>query len=163
MIDGQIKDAENQLTFALADNGSNRLGNTVFTLRSIVSGNRFTYRIKRAKQRIGDEWVNTNRLYVSVLAGSDNESDYRFLGTIFDDNGTQKYRHAKKSDVSGESPSNIAFEWWFRVSTSGNTSLLNQVEFWHTGRCGRCGKHLTVPESVSSGLGPECAKKTASM
>jgi hypothetical protein len=27
----------------------------------------------------------------------------------------------------------------------------------HAGRCGRCGKTLTVPESKATGLGPDCA------
>jgi hypothetical protein len=31
----------------------------------------------------------------------------------------------------------------------------------HEGRCGRCGRTLTVPESIESGIGPECAKKMA--
>jgi hypothetical protein len=26
----------------------------------------------------------------------------------------------------------------------------------HEGRCGRCGRTLTVPESIESGFGPEC-------
>jgi hypothetical protein len=29
----------------------------------------------------------------------------------------------------------------------------------HEGKCGRCGRKLTVPESVKSGFGPECAGK----
>lgn len=28
-----------------------------------------------------------------------------------------------------------------------------------TGRCARCGKRLTDPESVARGIGPECAKQ----
>lgn len=28
----------------------------------------------------------------------------------------------------------------------------------HEGKCGRCGRELTVPESIESGIGPECAK-----
>jgi hypothetical protein len=30
------------------------------------------------------------------------------------------------------------------------------LEFWHEGRCGRCGRRLTVPDSIASGYGPEC-------
>jgi hypothetical protein len=29
---------------------------------------------------------------------------------------------------------------------------------WHEGSCARCGKKLTVPESIESGFGPECVK-----
>ena len=32
------------------------------------------------------------------------------------------------------------------------------LEVWHEGRCGRCNRALTVPESIASGIGPECAK-----
>ena len=28
---------------------------------------------------------------------------------------------------------------------------------FHDGKCGRCGRKLTVPESIQSGLGPVCA------
>jgi hypothetical protein len=31
------------------------------------------------------------------------------------------------------------------------------VEVWHEGHCMRCGRALTVPESISTGLGPVCA------
>jgi hypothetical protein len=28
----------------------------------------------------------------------------------------------------------------------------------HEGKCGRCGRLLTVPSSIESGIGPECSK-----
>lgn len=31
------------------------------------------------------------------------------------------------------------------------------LQIFHEGRCGRCGRVLTVPESVETGFGPECA------
>lgn len=38
--------------------------------------------------------------------------------------------------------------------------LPNCVEVMHVGKCSRCGRKLTNPESISIGLGPECMKKT---
>jgi hypothetical protein len=35
------------------------------------------------------------------------------------------------------------------------------VEIWHEGRCCRCGRRLTVPESIYAGIGPDCAGKMA--
>jgi len=29
---------------------------------------------------------------------------------------------------------------------------------FHEGACGRCGRTLTVPESIASGFGPECIR-----
>jgi hypothetical protein len=34
-----------------------------------------------------------------------------------------------------------------------------EMEVEHSGHCGRCGRLLTVPSSVQSGLGPECQSK----
>jgi len=36
-----------------------------------------------------------------------------------------------------------------------------QMDVHHEGRCGRCNRKLTVPESIENGLGPECAGKMA--
>lgn len=36
---------------------------------------------------------------------------------------------------------------------------LSRLQVWHEGRCGRCGRKLTVPSSIETGLGPECAGK----
>jgi hypothetical protein len=35
------------------------------------------------------------------------------------------------------------------------------MELWHEGRCGKCGRALTVPESIESGLGPVCESREA--
>jgi hypothetical protein len=32
------------------------------------------------------------------------------------------------------------------------------VEVWHEGKCGKCGRALTVPSSILTGIGPECSK-----
>ena len=40
-------------------------------------------------------------------------------------------------------------------------ALPEGYEARHEGRCARCGRALTVPESIDSGFGPECARKVA--
>ena len=37
-------------------------------------------------------------------------------------------------------------------------SLYPTVKVFHSGKCGKCGKKLTTPESIKSGLGPYCSK-----
>lgn len=119
-------------------------GNARFTLVSGKTGTRFTYRV-RASECGRFRWVN-------LLTGPDNDSSYEFLGTIFEDGS---YRHGKRSRVAGEAPSAVAFQWFFDVVASG--MVPSTLEFWHEGRCGRCGRVLTVPESIATGFGPECA------
>ena len=38
-------------------------------------------------------------------------------------------------------------------------TLQDFVEIWHEGKCGKCGRPLTVPSSIENGLGPSCLKK----
>lgn len=126
-------------------------GNSTFTLVSKKTGARFTYRVR------GKENVR----FVSVLTGSDNEGDYAFLGTIFlDPRSIPAYRYGKKSSKIGlDAPSSRAWSWFYQ-QTFVVGGMHPFLEFWHSGRCGRCARRLTVPESIASGLGPECAGRS---
>lgn len=129
-------------------------GNATLTLLSRASGTRFTYRI-RVKR--GQSPADTP-LFVGVLTGPENESHYDFLGTIFPDGRTTvpPYRHGMRSRISREAPSAKAFAWFWRATEAGHVP--ESVEVWHEGKCGRCGRKLTVPESIEAGIGPECAQ-----
>ena len=121
-------------------------GNALFTVQNTATGNRFTFKVRKPDE--------SKPHFVSVLTGSDNESSYSFLGTVFD---PHHYRHGRRSRISEDAPSARAFDWLFRQLSAGR-SLPPQVRVCHCGKCGRCGKTLTVPESVDSGFGPECIK-----
>lgn len=138
-------------------------GNAYATIRSKKSGTRYTYRFQAAPNP--NLTRDTRPIFVSVLNGDDNESDYRFFGTIFISAETKQileYKHSRKTRITEEAPCVKAIRWVLGNIRRGGTALenpsnfLHQVEVWHEGRCGRCGRKLTVPESVSSGFGPEC-------
>lgn len=135
----RITDATEAIEFMLA-------GNAHLTLRSGKTGTRYTYRVKRAKDK--PLW------FVSTLYGSDNVSDYRYLGVIRD----HEFMFTQKSKQLMSSPQFIAFQWALRQLIERG-EVPAQLEVWHEGRCGRCGRLLTVPESIASGIGPECAKR----
>lgn len=119
-------------------------GNATFTLRSRRTGTRFTYRVRRSE--------DGNIQFVSVLTGADNESSYSYLGYIRRD----VYFHGgNKARLAVAAPSNVAFTWVWKKLVQG--ILPDELEIWHEGRCGRCNRKLTVPESISTGFGPECA------
>jgi hypothetical protein len=123
-------------------------GNATLTVRSARSGARFTYKISEGN-------ANSPRkplYFVRVLNGPDNESNFGYLGYIKDNT----FIHGKEKAVAKEdAPSVVAFRWSFSQIMCG--TLPAELEIWHEGRCGRCGRKLTVPESVATGLGPECA------
>lgn len=125
-------------------------GDARFTIVSPKTGSRFTFRVQRSKDE-GDD-----RCFVKVLTGPDNGGDYAYLGTIFAAAvSVGSYVHGSRSRISREAPSAQAFAWFWRKLAFGAPAC----EVWHLGRCGRCGRDLTVPESIASGLGPECAKR----
>lgn len=141
------RDEQRQLTGSLARFVLG--GNATFTVVSKKTGVRFTFKVRAAK---GDG--DNLPYFVMVLTGSDNEQDYSFLGTIFADGN---YRHGRKSVIGQTAPSACAFQWlWQHIE---DPALSDKIEFWHEGRCCRCGRKLTVPSSIEAGIGPECAGK----
>lgn len=120
-----------------------KAGRAVFTLVNEDTGNRYTYRVKKHKRK--------SLYFVSVLTGSDNVNDYTYIGCIFGSD----FRKTKRSRVTEDAPSFKVFSWFM----SNIDKLPSQVKVYHENRCGRCGRALTVPESVRNGFGPECIKK----
>jgi hypothetical protein len=124
-------------------------GKSTFTIRNVNTGNRFTYKFTRKKTlKEGEEDV----VFVKVLNGSDNTSDYTFIGTVF---GKSIFKHSSKSQFGADTQSSKAIGWVVK----NLQSLPQGIEVWHEGRCARCGRKLTVPESIESGFGPECGSR----
>lgn len=128
-------------------------GNATFTIRNPATGTRFTYRARRPD----DAQPGKERpIWMSLMNGPDNEDSFQFIGTTWPANpGLTPIRQSKKSKVSTEAPSFRALEWVLRNLLS--QAHMDKIEVWHEGRCGRCGRKLTVPESVQRGFGPECS------
>ena len=142
----KITNPEHALKFLLA-------GNAHVTFVSHKTGARFTYRVS-APNRKGDDKSGPVTHFVSVLTGPDNSSSYEYLGCIYE--GQRAYMHGRKSRVLQDAPSAKAFAWVWTRLVSGR--LPENVDVYHEGKCGKCGRRLTTPESCERGLGPECAK-----
>ena len=124
-------------------------GNATGTLVNHSSGNRFTYRFST----INLEDPQQTRTFVHLLNGPDNESDYVYMATIFPEH---RLRITKKSSVTADTMSFRALFWFLR---NQREELPESLEFLHSGKCGRCGRKLTTPESIRIGLGPVCASR----
>ena len=124
-------------------------GNATVTLRSQKSGTRFTFKI-----RANDD---ATAFFVGLLNGPDNESNYAYVGRIAGERFWQGRKVSKPGDVGCDAPSSKAFAWAWRAIAQG--VMPDQLEIWHEGQCGRCGRKLTVPKSIASGFGPECITK----
>lgn len=139
---GNIPDADTALRFITA-------GNATFTIRSRKTGTRFTYKVRATEDKA--------MLFVSLLSGPDNETAYQYFGNIRTRN--RSYWHGKKAKISEAAPAAKAFAWTWHALVTGKKP--DSLEIWHEGRCGRCGRKLTVPESIATGFGPECAGRLA--
>jgi hypothetical protein len=122
-------------------------GNATFTLESLKTGTHFTFRVRKPE----DKAV----AFVQLLAGPENTADYNYLGYIKTRSG--EYRHGgKKTNISTDAPSAKGFDWFWKHI---DHLPADAVKFHPSGKCCRCGRKLTTPESVERGIGPECAGK----
>ena len=132
----QVTEASQALKLMMA-------GNARVTIVSPKTGDRYTYRVRQSK----DGQVH----FVQLMMGSNNETDFQYIGLIGRDG---QPRLTKASHVNADSKCWRAFTFTYAHLRAGSLP----VEFWHEGRCCRCGRTLTVPESIESGIGPECSK-----
>lgn len=138
---GELSSANDALRFIFG-------GNATFTIRSAKTGTRYTYKIRQPG--IGKPF------FASVLSGQNNETDFDYIGFI-----PAATRDVLVAGAKGkpDAPSFKALAW--TVSQLATKARIpEQLEVFHEGRCCACGRKLTTPESILSGIGPECAKKT---
>jgi len=126
-------------------------GRAVVTIANVETGNRFTYKVKRME---GDDGVV--RYFINLLRGPDNEDDYSYMGMMVEGQGRGMIT-TRASKVTERAVSFQAFNWVLAALRADR--LPEKIKIYHEGRCGRCGRRLTVPESIEMGLGPECAKR----
>ena len=134
-------------------------GHATFTVVSRRTGTRYTYKLSLPKAQEGSKYPAPDPVFgpffAKVLTGPENTNDFEFFGTVrVNPDGRLGLTHSNKARISATAPSVIAAGWFLRALDRG---ALEQVEVFHTGRCSRCGRPLTVPESVATGLGPICA------
>jgi hypothetical protein len=152
LIPGQLTSPQAARAFLLG-------GHAVVTLVSKKTGTRFTYRVSAVP---GPSRVNSlpeYAFFVSVLSGPENTADYAYIG-LWKPEERRFFRTAKSRVKSDDAPSFAAFRWMLRALFAHDfDSLPAELEVWHQGSCGKCGRPLTVPSSIASGIGPVCAEK----
>ena len=151
MSNPRFADAHKALAFMSA-------GKAVVTFVSGKTGTRFSFRICRPndEDEHGHKKPDNGFRFVSVLTQSDNTDPraYAYIGFV-KPNGV--FFYGNKSRIGEKAPSVQAFKWGWQKLQQG--ILPEALSIFHEGRCGRCARLLTVPASVVSGFGPECAGK----
>jgi len=127
-------------------------GKAIFTVKNTDTGNRYTYKVKL--NEFGDGY------FVSVFTGTRNCNwrHYSYIGMLRRRGAEWLFYTTKKSYIKVKAcePRFRGFVWcWNKLL---NNSLPEKVSIYHEGMCCKCGKKLTVPESIEAGIGPVCAK-----
>lgn len=134
--------AQDLLAFMLA-------GKAIFSVRSLTTGNHFTYRVKPPR---GD---STGDVFFVELRGSD--SIFRYMGNIVVQD--QRFILTRRTPAyMKDHPATVGFSYLYRWLVE-RSAIPDQVEVYHEGKCSACGIALTHPESIRRGIGPECRKK----
>ncbi len=128
-------------------------GKCEVTIKSLQSGNHFTYNLKRKESTM----EGTKYIYFVNVQKKGGDSVY--AGIVFYDerNDVFCFNQGKKGQMGINNTEIKALIYVMNKLHYGHHHI--DVEIYHCGKCGRCGKKLTTPESILTGLGPECARK----
>lgn len=126
-------------------------GKALLTLSNTKTGSHHTYKIQAPGKSNGEREA-APVLFVSVLTGPENTKCYSYIGILIRQSG--EFRMTAKSKLPADDKRVMGFQWLTRsVRKLGD---FPHVECRHHNHCGRCGRVLTVPESIDTGLGPIC-------
>lgn len=136
-------------------------GRAVFTIevplefqKNFRTNSHYTYKILRKEAKNGFP----ESYFVYLLSGPDNIKNYSYVGKFNPDSG--RLLLTEKSKVSDDCWSVRLFRRCMARVFEERSDIIEQSGFnvHHEGMCGKCGRKLTVPESIRSGLGPICSK-----
>jgi len=130
-------------------------GRAHFTAENLATGQRFTFRITRVDPEEGSKY-QTPAWFAGVLVGPDNERHYDYLGMLKPEGLELRLTKGSKRPEGDQAVK--VLRWVLKLVEDGKP-VPEGYAVHHEGKCGRCGRLLTVPASIAIGLGPECAGK----
>ena len=123
-------------------------GKATFTAVSKATNKRFTFKVTA----FDEPRFFTHAIF--VMSGPDNESSYSYMACMTRD---REIKWTQKSRVSQDALSAKAFKWIWKHRNSPD--IHEKVEIMHAGKCCCCGRKLTEPESIQTGIGPICRQR----
>jgi hypothetical protein len=124
-------------------------GRSVFTLENKESSNYITFKVKEVKKNYK---VIPGLFSVECKVLGDNDYGYKFLGFLNTEKKEFSRRYRDHSFIGYKT-----FFWLLR--NLENLGRFDKLSIYHEGKCCKCGMPLTVPESIDSGIGPECNRR----
>jgi hypothetical protein len=132
-------------------------GKSIFTveLPAGFDAPHYTFRVRKSEAT--ERWPAA--YWVNLLTGPDNTADYQPVGKLDPETGIITL--TKNSRFTNDTfPVRLVRRVVGRLWANEPEAITAAgFDVHHEGRCGRCGRVLTVPESLETGLGPECAAR----
>lgn len=123
-------------------------GRSIFTLENQTTGNYITFKVKQMKK----EGKPIAHMYViECKALGDRSYGFELLGFL--NMQAKEFRRRKNPDFVGTKT------WIWLLQNLESLERFETLSIYHEGKCCKCGMPLTVPESIESGIGPECLRK----
>jgi hypothetical protein len=123
-----------------------------YTIKSSWSGDHRTFKIHTQGEKT--EFAPGQRI-VSLLTGTENDSDSSYTGFAFiDDDGIHVWTK-KRGEGLWEKYAEML--WSLALDSALSPWAVKGFTIMGEGRCIRCNRLLTEPNSIKSGIGPVCA------
>lgn len=135
-------------------------GCSEFILVSGKTGTKLRYKLDK---KLSTQNLNTNSSdedqFIYWLNTGEKSGTLIYGGVLFFDSNDNQFKFGKgargnllKTDIRIKSLLYVLNNLY-----KNNTQI--NVKIYHVGKCGKCGKKLTDPVSILTGLGPHCAKQ----
>jgi len=131
-------------------------GRAIFTLENKTTGNYITFRVKNMKK---DNKPIPHMYVVECKVLGDGDYGHTLLGFL----NLETKGFSSRVKNMGLTKDFVGFKTW--VWLLQNLEVLERFDslaIYHEDKSCKCGKPLTVPESITTGIGPECLKRTLS-
>ena len=128
-------------------------GDATFTVEN-GKGEHYTYHIGESES----DDKRPKLYFARVMTGTENTNiseHYKYIGVL--DPKTGMVRFTKASKFADTSKEYLVLMWAIK-QVWDQRNIPEGYAIRHNGSCGRCGRKLTNPESLTTGIGPECAK-----
>jgi len=130
--------------------------NGSITIQNTKTGEHRTFQIRTA----GEKSKLAGKRLVSLLVGPENTRDYQGFAFV-DENGIRVWR-TKVGAPGKPSAFDVYANMIWSLAKFGENSPWHQRGYTMAceRKCMRCNRKLTHPESIESGIGPECAGRS---
>ena len=125
-------------------------GRAVWTVANKQTGKHFTFKL-----RIKSDPQYGKTMYISERI----DSGWGYVGILRKEDWTVVLTKASVRRDHRLSPTDTVVKAinWFFFMLKNEREWPEYIEIKHEGKCGRCGRALTHPDSLKTGIGPDCA------